>query len=224
MTNSGTGPGSITPDGSPVEFYLLMTPEGEPEIVSGVVPAGGSILEIGSGVGRLTHALLDLGFEVVAVDESAEMLAHVRAPATVRSRAQDLHLGREFDAVLLASQLVNTADDHDRHELMAACARHLRPGGAAIMQWTPDERHDVWEVGRGRSFGDLSISIAALEQISPRVIASTMRYTQGDRVWTQSFWSRRLSEEELTAELAAAGLRFARYLTDDQTWVLAVKD
>lgn len=49
MTNSGTGPGSITPDGSPVEFYTLLTADEEPAIVSGVVQEGGSILEIGSG-------------------------------------------------------------------------------------------------------------------------------------------------------------------------------
>ncbi|MFI6290717.1 class I SAM-dependent methyltransferase [Nonomuraea sp. NPDC050790] len=224
MTNSGTGPGSITPDGSPVEFYLLIEPNGEPEIVSAALAPGSSILEIGSGVGRLTHPLLALGYDVVAVDESADMLAHVRGARTVRARAQELRLERVFDAVLLASHLVNTADDQARRELLAACARHLRPGGVVLVQWTPAEQHDAWEVGRGRTTGNLSITTAAVEPVRPGVIASTMRYTQGERVWTQSFWSRRLTDDELRAELEAAGLRLDRFLTDDRTWVLAVRE
>src|SRR3954463_8326485 len=113
IPNSGTGPGSITPDGSPVEFYTLLQPRGEAGLVAGVVPRGGSVLELGAGVGRATHALLEHGFEVVAVDESAEMLAHVRGARTVRARVQDLRLERRFDAVMLGSYLVNTADEDD---------------------------------------------------------------------------------------------------------------
>ncbi|MFI6538192.1 class I SAM-dependent methyltransferase [Nonomuraea sp. NPDC050547] len=223
MANSGTGPGSITPDGSPVEFYLLIEPGGEPEIVSAALSPGASILEIGSGVGRLTHPLLALGHEVVAVDESADMLAHVRGARTVRARAQELRLEREFDAVLLASYLVNTADDDARSELLSACARHVRPGGSVLIQWTPAEQHDAWEVGRGRTTGNLTITLAALEPVRPGVVASTMRYTQDERVWTQSFWSRRLTDDDLRAELERAGLRMERFLTDDHSWVLAVR-
>ncbi len=40
--------------------------------------AGASILELGCGAGRVTHPLVALGHPVVAVDESPEMLAHVR--------------------------------------------------------------------------------------------------------------------------------------------------
>ncbi|GAA2668952.1 hypothetical protein [Nonomuraea recticatena] len=49
--NSGTGPGTITPDGSPVEFYTLLPP-GE-----AATPPNGTVLELGSGVGRVTHHL-----------------------------------------------------------------------------------------------------------------------------------------------------------------------
>jgi ubiquinone/menaquinone biosynthesis C-methylase UbiE len=89
---------------------------GEPEIVHAAVPAGASILELGAGTGRVTHRLVALGHPVVAVDESAEMLARIRGAETVRARIEELDLGRRFDAVLLASFLVNTAD----HGLRAA--------------------------------------------------------------------------------------------------------
>lgn len=84
----GTGPGAITPDGCAVELYSRLPVGGEPDIVAAAVPAGAHILELGSGVGRVTHALLERGFTVTAVDESPQMLERVwgRAPYAARSR------------------------------------------------------------------------------------------------------------------------------------------
>lgn len=220
--NSGTGSGAITPDGSPVEFYKLMRPGGEPDIVAGEVPAGGSVLDLGAGVGRVTHPLVERGYEVVAVDESAEMLAEVRGAETVCSRVQDLRLGRRFDGVLLASNLVHTADESGRRGLLEACARHVAGDGAVLIQWTPPERHDAWEVGRGRTDGDLRIELSALEEIAPGLVNATMSYRYGQREWSQSFTSRRLSDEQLAAALEEAGLRLDRFLTDDRGWLKAV--
>ncbi|WP_049563333.1 class I SAM-dependent methyltransferase [Nonomuraea sp. SBT364] len=219
--NSGTGTGPITPDGSSVNFYRLVPARGEPEIVAGVVPPGGSILDLGAGIGRIAHPLIELGYEVVAVDESAEMLAHVRGAPTVRSRIQGLDLGRRFDGVLLASQLVHTADEEGRQGLLETCARHVAPDGSVVIQWTPPERHDAWEVGRGRTDGGLRLELAALERVAPGVFDATMRYSHEGNVWTQSFTSRRLSDEDLAEALADAGLRLDRFLTEDRTWLRA---
>lgn len=51
----GTGPGAITPDGCAVELYTRLPVGDEPEVIAGVAPAGARILELGSGVGRMTH-------------------------------------------------------------------------------------------------------------------------------------------------------------------------
>ncbi|GAA4917309.1 SAM-dependent methyltransferase [Nonomuraea thailandensis] len=226
MRNTGTGPGPITPDGSPVEFYSRLRAGGEPEIVAQVTPPGGSVLELGCGVGRVTHPLIDLGFDVVAVDESPEMLARVRGARTVAARVQELRLGERFNTVMLASQLVNTVDDASRHALLAACARHVGRGGAVLIQWMPAEAHDRWHVGMGRQDGDVSITMAAVEEVSPGVFHATMRYTYGEdgreQVWTQSFSSKRLTDGELAAALRTEGLRLERFLTEDRTWVVAV--
>ncbi|MEO3792309.1 class I SAM-dependent methyltransferase [Nonomuraea sp. B10E15] len=222
MRNSGTGPGPITPDGSPVDFYSLLEPGVEPEIVAQVTPPGGSVLELGAGVGRVTHPLIERGFEVVAVDESAEMLARVRGTHTVLGRVEDLRLDRRFDTVMLASQLVNTVDPAVRRAFLATCARHVKPGGAVLIQWKPAHVHDRWHAGQSRRDGDVTITLAAVEEVSPGIFQATMRYTHGeDKVWTQSFSSRRLTDEELSADLAAEGLRLDRFLTDDRTWVVA---
>ena len=86
----------------------MLPPMGEPGTVHAAVPAGAEILELGAGAGRVTQPLLELGHPVVAVDESAEMLARIRGAETVLARIQELRLGRRFDVVLLASFLVNT--------------------------------------------------------------------------------------------------------------------
>ncbi|MFI7612263.1 class I SAM-dependent methyltransferase [Nonomuraea terrae] len=226
MRSSGTGPGPITPDGSPVDFYSLLRAGDEPGVVAQVTPPGGAILELGAGVGRVTHPLVDLGFDVVAVDESPEMLARVRGARTVLSRVEDLRLERRFDTVMLASQLVNTVHEPTRRALLATCARHVKPGGRVLVQWMPAEAHDRWHAGMGRTDGDVSISMAAVEEVSPGVFQATMRYAylddEGDeRVWTQSFSSRRLTDDELAAALEAEGLRLERFLTEDRTWVAA---
>ncbi|WP_410587592.1 hypothetical protein [Amycolatopsis sp. lyj-23] len=49
----------VTADGSPVDVYRLLPPDGEAEIVYAAVPPGASILELGSGAGRVTHPLLE---------------------------------------------------------------------------------------------------------------------------------------------------------------------
>jgi SAM-dependent methyltransferase len=105
-----SGPGVITPDGCAVDFYAMIGDAGEAGIVHEAVGPGAAVLEPGSGAGRSTHPLIALGHPVVAVDDSAEMLAHGRGAQTVPARIQDLSLGRRFDVVLLASQLINTDD------------------------------------------------------------------------------------------------------------------
>src|SRR5579859_7120113 len=115
----GSGPGVITPDGCAVDFYALMPDFGEPGIVHEAAGAGASILELGSGAGRVTHPLIALGHPVVAVDESPEMLAHVRGAETVCAQIQDLALGRRFDVVLLASHLISTDDTAERSAFLA---------------------------------------------------------------------------------------------------------
>jgi hypothetical protein len=50
-----------------------------------------------------------------------------------------------------------------------------------------------------------------------------IEYHVGDRMWTHEFGRYRIGEEELVADLAPAGLRFDRWLTDDHAWFTAVR-
>jgi SAM-dependent methyltransferase len=93
----------VTEDGSPVDVYRLLPETGEADLVASVVPQGSSILELGSGAGRVTNELTARGYAVTAVDDSAEMLASVRGAETVCAKIESLQLGCRVDCVLLAS-------------------------------------------------------------------------------------------------------------------------
>jgi SAM-dependent methyltransferase len=219
--SSGTGPGAITPDGCSVELYSLLPPMGEPEIIHAAIPARASILELGAGAGRVTHRLLELGHPVVAVDESAEMLAEIRGAETVRASIQELHLGRRFDVVLLASFLVNTHDRELRRRFLSACREHVRDDGCVLVQ-----RHEpAWfeEAAEGeRSSGGVTFRLRDLARPRPGVLSATVEYQLGERRWTQSFTAERLDDEQLAAALGEVGLAVDAYLTADGSWVRAV--
>ena len=241
----GTGPGVITPDGCAVELYRMLPAMGEPEVVHAAIPAGAGILELGAGAGRVTRRLVALGHPVVAVDESAEMLAWVRgadahrdgsgaggtastsaglAPVgaeTVRARIQDLDLGRRFEVVLLASFLVNTDDGDLRRRFLEACRRHVDEGGCVLVQRHPPAWFDEAVEGE-RADGGITFRLRDLGRPGPGLLAATAEYQVGERVWTQSFTAERLDDEALAAALAEAGLAVDAYLTGDGSWVRAV--
>jgi SAM-dependent methyltransferase len=218
----GTGPGVITPDGCAVDFYALMRAGREPEIIHEAAgdPAA-SILELGAGAGRVTGPLVELGHRVVAVDESPEMLAHIATARTVCSRIQDLALDERFDVVLLASHLINVPGEPERQELLGACARHVSPDGCLIIeQHSPD-----WFATAAESESEADGIVFRLRDVSrpaPDLLSATVEYQRGKQVWTQTFTAGNLTENQLRASLATAGLAFDRYLTDDHTWLRAV--
>jgi predicted RNA methylase len=68
---------------------MLYFRPGEPEIVHAAAGSPrASVLELGAGTGRIADALAALGHPVVAVDESPEMLAHIRNAETVARRSR----------------------------------------------------------------------------------------------------------------------------------------
>ena len=219
----GTGPGVITPDGCAVEFYARLPDFGEPAIVHDAAGAGASILELGCGTGRITHPLVALGHQVVAVDESSDMLAHVRGAQTVCARIEDLSLGRRFDAVLMASHLINAADIPVRAAFLAACRRHVADDGCVIIQsHGPD-----WSSAAAESESTRDGIIFRMRDVSrpePNLVSATVEYVIGDQRWTQTFTSMSLDDAAVAAVLADAGLRLDRYLTDDRTWLRAVPE
>ena len=196
---------------------------GEARLIHRAAGGKASILELGCGVGRVTRQLARLGHSIVAVDNSGDMLRYVRgATEKVLADIESLRLSRQFDAVVLASHLVNTAP-RMREAFLLTCREHVRNGGVVII-----ERLDpAW-----------ANPAAALERARPRIIrgfryslhdmrhkgsrwSATVRYERGGTQWVHSFTADVLDDRALLASLAAARLEFDRWLDVDRTWLTA---
>jgi SAM-dependent methyltransferase len=201
------------PDGSPVGLYTRLPESGEGEVAASVLPAAASVLELGCGAGRITRQLVRLGYRVTAVDESAEMLAHVRDAETVRGRIEGLELGRRFDAVLLASNLVNVEPSR-RRAFLETCRRHadLVVVEGLPLAWSPQ--------GGETTFGDV-VSRLRVDRVEGGVVHGELEYEAGGETWRHAFAMHVFGDEaELRAALGEAGLRLERRL--DARWFVAV--
>ncbi|RZS77563.1 methyltransferase family protein [Motilibacter rhizosphaerae] len=213
----GSGRGAIAPDGCPVEFYARLPLMGEPEIVHAAVPAGASVLELGCGTGRLIRALAALEHPVHGVDESAEMLAYAGDLPTTQAAIEDVDLRRTFDVVLLASTLVNGPPPL-RAAFLRACRRHVAPDGVVVLQQTAPGWFDSVTPGERVDVGIRRV-LRSVQRFDDRVEVVNDYHLDGE-TWTHAF--DRWRAPDLEGDLAAAGLRLDRRLTEDGVWVTAV--
>ena len=205
------------PDGSPVGLYAALGPLGEPELIHGAVPAGSQILELGCGAGRITHELIALGHPVTAVDNSAEMLAHVRGADTLLADIETLDLGRRFAVVLLASNFLNAPDDEELDALLGACARHVEPGGQVLLERMAPE----WDPRPGtRTTGGIQMTLRDVQH-DGEVISAVMDYHANGERWTHAFRTRLITDDKVDAALGRAGLELVRWLDDRRSWLEA---
>jgi len=194
---------SVAPDGSPVEVYLRLPSRGEGELVAAALPPPASLLELGCGTGRVTRQLVERGYSVVAVDESPEMLAHVRDAETVCARIEQLDLGRRFDAVLLLSNLLTVAPGQ-RRAFLDACARH---GDLLVVEtlplgWHPPESESL-----------------RVDRIEDGVVHGEVFYEEG---WSHAFAMRVFADEEELRD-ALGEWELDRWLDRERGWFTAVR-
>jgi SAM-dependent methyltransferase len=96
----------------------------------------GSVLDAGCGTGRVGRELHRRGVDVVGVDLDAEMLetARVRCPLVewLEGDVSSIRLGRTFDIVLMAGNVINFVAPELRRQTLENLVRHLRPTGLLI--------------------------------------------------------------------------------------------
>jgi SAM-dependent methyltransferase len=192
----------------------------EPSLIASVVPPGGSILELGAGVGRITHPLLELGYDVTAVDNSPEMLAEIRGATSVLSDIEDLALSPPFDAVVLGSFLIHAPAPGARAALLGVCRRHIKPSGVVLVQ----HYRDGWPVSATPGLlGEKDGRKTFVDDVAHegRFARLTLRFEAAGGTWLQTFTTETLSQSELSDALAHAGLSLERHLDEDSTWLLA---
>jgi SAM-dependent methyltransferase len=107
---------------------------GEADFVQTFAPK--SVLDAGCGTGRVGRELARRGLDVAGVDIDAEMLGTARRKAPdVDWRLADLasvDLGRTFDAVVMAGNVMIFLEPGTDAAVVANMARHLAPSGVLI--------------------------------------------------------------------------------------------
>ena len=126
-----------------VEFY-----------VEEALRAGGRVLELGVGTGRIAVPTAAAGVEVVGVDSSTGMLALAARRAAAAGVALDLRLGDFRDppvapplalVTIPFRSLLHMLDDRDRRAVFAAAARLLALGGRLVFDVFAPSAEDVAE-------------------------------------------------------------------------------
>jgi SAM-dependent methyltransferase len=107
---------------------------GEANFVTRFLP--GSVLDAGCGTGRVGRELHRRGVDVTGVDLDAEMLetARARCPSAlwIEGDISVIHLGRTFDIVLMAGNVINFVTPEFRRQALENLVHHLRPAGLLI--------------------------------------------------------------------------------------------
>ena len=207
--------------GAPVELYRLLEAADEPELIDREMPEDAEILELGAGSGRITRPLISLGRRVVAVDFNPEMLDLIEGAETVLSRIEDLDLGRTFGGVLLMSNLINQSDRDARLALLRAMQRHLSTHGVALIErYDPEAGEDPTPTEHER----YGITIRAFDiRREGKLLYQKIEYDAGIRGrWLVDLQGARiLTDDEMLADLAAAGLRLLRWIDEQHRWLAA---
>ncbi|MFN3512953.1 MAG: class I SAM-dependent methyltransferase [Phenylobacterium sp.] len=130
-------------------FYDLITAQdaslaGDVELYASLAPAGGSVLELGTGTGRVAFALAEKGLSVLGLDIAPSMLAQaqtkhaLRGPdlaARIRFRRGDmtaLQLDESFDLVICPFfGLAHLPAGAAWRNVFTGVAGALKPGGKA---------------------------------------------------------------------------------------------
>jgi hypothetical protein len=169
-------------------------------------PIGEPARPIGTaGAGRIAQALLDVG---VPVDAVAQAVIDPDGPMDTLDALDGIDGGATYAVVVLGSHLINNPDPDRRGAFVMLAARHLAPDGRLIVEHHPIDWAETAEPTRptpGATLGMVEV------RRQPPFVSAVSVYEVGGRVVRQPFSARVLSEPELDAILATAGLaRVAR--------------
>lgn len=118
---------------------------GEARFVDARLGRGARVLDAGCGTGRIGIELARRGHAVVGVDLDASMLAEARAVAPeqrwLEADLATLDLGQEFDAVVLAGNVLVYLTPGTEAAVVSAAARHAGPAAPVVAGFVLDGRY-----------------------------------------------------------------------------------
>lgn len=149
-------------------------------------PAGGDLLEFGSGTGRHARILADKGFRVTGVEPSSDMLTRADPHPQVTFLQGDTvspKLSGTFDAVLALFHVMSYHTTlRDVHAFYETAAKHLNPGGLfAFDVWSTPAVHALVPESRLLEKADSQIAVSRTatptEDIPHSLVTVTYDYT-----------------------------------------------
>jgi SAM-dependent methyltransferase len=106
------------------------------------IPAGGRILDAGSGSGRDSLAFLKKNYRVVSIDASAEMVyatTKLTGHSAVVMRFDEMAYENEFDGIWACASLLHIAR-RDLNSVLARLTKALKPNGVLYVSFILTER------------------------------------------------------------------------------------
>lgn len=190
--------------------------------------AGGDVLEVMAGTGRVSIPLAAAGIPMTCVDSSPAMLARLRQKLTdrgataevVQQSASMLDLGRRFSLTFIAfHSFEELVEDAERREALGRIREHLTPGGRFLctlhdpgvrLRGIDPEREQSWRF-RDPDF-DREIELALRTAYDPgtRCVRGTERLTvpaTGEVLADLTLCFRLSDEAEFRALAEACGYR-----------------
>jgi SAM-dependent methyltransferase len=193
--------------------------------------AGGRVLELGCGTGRVSKPLVKAGVDLFGVDRSAEMLRRLRNPnpksrtPVVRGDIRSLPFaGAAFQLVIAPYGVVQSLTrERDLTDALGAAARVLAPGGIFGVDLVPDVPR--WREYRNRvqfrgRAGARHLTLVESVRQDRRRRLTTFSQTYIERLGRQKtehtfdLTFRTLTVPQTIARLERAGFRVDRVLGD----------
>lgn len=182
-----------------------------------VAGAGGRVLELGVGTGRLAVPMAAAGLIVVGVDSSEAMLAELAARdphGAVDAVLGDMVDGLPddtFDAALIAyNTMFNLLDADGQQRCFEMVAARLKPGGAFVVEaFVPDTEQaaggsDV--TVRSIAADRVVLSVSVTDPATQRAEGQFVQFTESGGVRLRPWSIRWSTPRELDAMAEAAGL------------------
>ncbi|MER5419787.1 class I SAM-dependent DNA methyltransferase [Streptosporangium roseum] len=176
----------------------------------------GPVLELGVGTGRISLPLARAGIETYGIDASAKMLAKLKSKSGGMEISvhlgdfSDFNLDRSFSVIFLTR---NTLSEIPTQEAQVSCmraiARHLMPGGSAIIDLAvprPERADGIPRVTRVNE-GTVTLLARSVDVVTQHSTAHRIRFgAEGTHVGVirdRYIWP---SELDLMAQLAGMTL------------------
>ena len=128
-------------------------------------PQGRTLLDAGCGIGVLTPAYVELGFEVTGADFCATAIERAKAAGVkagfIVTPLASLALRQRFDVIVVIDVLLHVVHDRAWRDTLAALSRHLKSSGVlVVVDWLADLPHDPQSHCRPRSLGQYRAALA----------------------------------------------------------------